>query len=211
MGDLRHRNGRCHPWTATPVGGKVEGNEKEAIGDPVKPNELARPGTQPGLALTLAASPAAREGYVALRKALAKGSLTGRLQEKIALLVADLNACAYCAAAHEELAVKMGIDDDEIAASRQARSGDAKEDAALKLAAVMVDRRGGVSDEELARARAAGLGDTEIVEVVANIALNVFRNYFALAAGQPTAQTDSADSSTAGHVDGDVPHWRTAA
>lgn len=164
--------------------GKLDDNSKEAIEDPMTPNEPARFEPRSGFGLTLAASPAAREGYVALRKALAKGSLTGRLQEKIALLVADRNGCAYCAAAHEELAAKMGIDDADIAASRQASAADTKEDAALKLAAAMVDRRGSVSEEELMRARAAGLDDAEIVEVVANVALNVFRNYFALAAGR---------------------------
>jgi AhpD family alkylhydroperoxidase len=167
-------------------------------------------GPQSGLALSLAASPAGREGYVALRKALAKGSLPGRLQEKIALLVADRNGCAYCAAAHEALAAKMGIDDDEIAASRQARGADAKEDATLKLAAAMIDSRGGVSEEELTRARAAGLGDAEIVEVVANVALNVFRNYFALVAGPATEQTDASGSGAAPHAEGDAGHRRAA-
>jgi AhpD family alkylhydroperoxidase len=165
---------------------------------------------QSGLALSLGTSPSAREGYVALRKALAKGSLPGRLQEKIALLVAERNDCAYCAAAHEELAAKMGMDDDEIAASRQASSADGKEDATLKLAAAMVDRRGGVSEEDLARARAAGLGDAEIVEVVANVALNVFRNYFALVAGQAT-QTDASGSDDAPGSEGDARYTRRAA
>jgi alkylhydroperoxidase family enzyme len=105
----------------------------------------------------------------------------------------------------------MGIDDDEIAASRQASSGDGKEDATLKLAAAMVDRRGGVSEGELRRARAAGLGDAEIVEVVANVALNVFRNYFALVAGQATAQTDASGSDDAPRAEGDARPRRRAA
>jgi AhpD family alkylhydroperoxidase len=175
------------------------------------PVGLARSGPQSGLALNLAASPAAREGYVALRKALAKGALTGRLQEKLALLVADRNACAYCAAAHEALAAKMGIDAAEIAASRQANAADVKEAAALKLAAAMVDRRGSVSGDELTRARAAGLDDAEIVEIVGNVALNVFRNYFALTAGLPTAETDGAASGSARHADGETRHWREVA
>jgi AhpD family alkylhydroperoxidase len=195
---------------ATAAEGKVEGNSRNRSGGLVKTNGLAALGPQSELALSLRASPAAREGYVALRKALAKGSLPGRLQEKIALLVAERNGCAYCAAAHEELAAKMGIDDDEIAASRRAGSGDGKEDATLKLAAAMVDRRGGVSEEELARARAAGLGDAEIVEVVANVALNVFRNYFALVAGQATAQADASGSDGAPHPEVDARHRRAA-
>jgi AhpD family alkylhydroperoxidase len=185
-------------------------NSKEALVDPVEPNGLTRFEPQ-ALALTLAASSAAREGYVALRKALAKGSLTERLQGKISLLLADRNRCAYCAAAHEAMAVKLGIGDAEIAASRQASAADAKEDAALKLAAAMVDRRGNVSEEELTRARAAGLGDAEIVEVVANVALNVFRNYFALAAGLPTAQSDGAGSRSARDADGATRDWRKVA
>ena len=38
-------------------------------------------------------------------------------------------------------------------------------------------QRGEVSDSELQRARAAGLTDGELVETVANIALNIFTNY----------------------------------
>jgi alkylhydroperoxidase family enzyme len=38
-------------------------------------------------------------------------------------------------------------------------------------------RRGQVSDATLSAARAAGLDDGEIVEVVAHVALNVFTNY----------------------------------
>jgi alkylhydroperoxidase family enzyme len=38
--------------------------------------------------------------------------------------------------------------------------------------------RGNVSDEDLSAARAAGLSDAQIVEVVASVALNVLTNYF---------------------------------
>jgi AhpD family alkylhydroperoxidase len=143
----------------------------------------------------LASSPAALEGYTALTSALAKGSLRARLREQIALLVAERNACAYCLAAHEKLAARVGLSEAEIAASLQARADDAKADAALKLAAAMVDGRGHVSDEELARVRAAGLGDAEIAEVAANVALNVFRNYFALAA-RPRSGAGTEQGST---------------
>ena len=37
--------------------------------------------------------------------------------------------------------------------------------------------RGRVSDDTLADARAAGVADAEIIEVVAHVALNVFTNY----------------------------------
>jgi hypothetical protein len=46
--------------------------------------------------------------------------------------------------------------------------------ASLKLARSIVVRRGELSDADLGRARAGGLSDGEIVETVANVALNHF-------------------------------------
>jgi uncharacterized peroxidase-related enzyme len=156
----------------------------------------ARFGSPSPFVLALASSPAALEGYTDLTKALGRGSFRARVREQIALLVADRNECAYCAAAHEALAARVGLDDAAIEASRRASAADPKSDALLKLAAAVVDRRGAVTDEELTRARAAGVSDGEIVEVVANVALNVFRNYFALVAGshveQPSSRTARA-------------------
>jgi uncharacterized peroxidase-related enzyme len=143
----------------------------------------ARFGPPSPFTLALAVSPAALEGYVKLTKALTHGSFRARVREQIALLVAHRNDCAYCSAAHERLAARVGLDEAAIEASRRASAADPKTDALLKLAAAVVDRRGAVTDQELERARAAGLSDGEIVETVANVALNVFRNYFAQVAG----------------------------
>ena len=48
----------------------------------------------------------------------------------------------------------------------------------LNLAAAVVNTRGDVDDSDLVAARAAGLSDEEIAEVVANVALNFFTNFF---------------------------------
>jgi alkylhydroperoxidase family enzyme len=42
--------------------------------------------------------------------------------------------------------------------------------------------RGDITATELAEAKAAGVTDAEIVEVVANVALNIFTNYLNIAA-----------------------------
>ncbi|MGA3267574.1 MAG: hypothetical protein ABSE16_12205 [Verrucomicrobiota bacterium] len=55
---------------------------------------------------------------------------------------------------------------------------DAKADAILKLARSIVVKRGEITDEEFQGARQAGLSDGEIVEVAANVAVNIFTNYF---------------------------------
>ena len=41
----------------------------------------------------------------------------------------------------------------------------------------MVETRGQVSDADVAAARSAGLDDARIIEVIANVALNVLTNF----------------------------------
>jgi len=58
--------------------------------------------------------------------------------------------------------------------ARQAKAADARKAALLDLAVAVNRSRGRVSDQSLVAARAAGIVDAEIVEVVAHVALNVF-------------------------------------
>jgi uncharacterized peroxidase-related enzyme len=134
-------------------------------------------GLTPNLMKTLAASPAALEGYLTLTAALAGGALDTRFREQIALVVAQTNACEYCLAAHTALAALGGLQPDEIAGSRAARATDSKRDAGLKFARAVVLERGQVSDAAVANVRTAGFDDTEITEIVANVAVNIFSNY----------------------------------
>jgi alkylhydroperoxidase family enzyme len=46
------------------------------------------------------------------------------------------------------------------------------------MATLIVEKRGRVSDEDVARVRYAGHTDAEIAEIVANVAVNIFTNYF---------------------------------
>ncbi len=145
----------------------------------------AKIGMTPNLMKTLAAAPAALEGYLNLNAALGSGGLDAKLREQIALTVAQANACEYCLSAHSAIGKMVGLQAEEIAASREARSADAKREAGLQFAQAIVVERGGVSDDTLARVRAAGYTDGEITEIVANVALNIFTNYF-----NHVAQTD---------------------
>jgi alkylhydroperoxidase family enzyme len=54
---------------------------------------------------------------------------------------------------------------------------------AMAFALAVLQAKGRVSDATLAEARAAGLDDNEIVELVAHVALNVFTNYLNNLAG----------------------------
>jgi len=63
----------------------------------------------------------------------------------------------------------------------------------------IVVQRGGLSDADLARARAGGLSDGEIVETVANVALNIFENYMSHVARIPIDR-DSRETPSPGGV-----------
>ena len=139
----------------------------------------------PNLFHVLANAPVALEGFMSLGAALARGALDERTREQLALAIASSNLCAYCVNAHTAVAVKIGLTQGEIGDAIRARAVDARTDTILKLARSIVVHRGELSDADLARARAGGLSDGEIVETVANVALNIFENYMSHLARVP--------------------------
>jgi uncharacterized peroxidase-related enzyme len=134
-------------------------------------------GFVPNLMRVLGNSPAALEGYLGFSSTLAGGALSPRLREQIALVVAEINGCGYCLSAHTVLGGKAGLSPDEVLEARRVCATDEKSGAALKFARAVTLQRGHVADCELQAARAAGLGEAEIVEVVLHVALNVLTNY----------------------------------
>jgi len=137
----------------------------------------AKMGIVPNLTRVLANAPAALEGYLNFSGALAGGEFDAKVREQIALTVAQANLCDYCLSAHTLIGGKVGLSTDDIQAARAAISTTPRTDAILKLARAIVVSRGEVTDPDLRAARHAGLGDSEIVETVANVALNIFTNY----------------------------------
>ncbi len=135
-------------------------------------------GMTPNLMRTLAHSPAALEGYLALSGALAHGALPAKVREELALYVGQTNACDYCVAAHSLLGKMAGLQPDQLLSARRGSDADPLAQAALTLAHQVLETRGEVSDANLAAARSAGLSDAQIAEVVAHVALNVYTNYF---------------------------------
>jgi len=135
-------------------------------------------GTVPNLMKMIGNSPSALEGYLSLNGALGKGALPIRLRERIALAIAEFNACEYCLAAHSFLAEHQAkITGAEIASARDGRSEDSRTEAALQFALQVASQHGKISDRELAAVREAGFDDAGIVEIVVNVALNVLTNY----------------------------------
>jgi uncharacterized peroxidase-related enzyme len=134
-------------------------------------------GTVPNLMRVLGNSPAALEGYLNFSGALAGGVFNARVREQIALAVAEINDCGYCRSAHTYLGGKAGLNEKEIGDARNVLAADEHTAAILNLARSIVVQRGELSDGEFKAARAAQLTDAEIVETVANVALNILTNY----------------------------------
>ena len=137
----------------------------------------------PNMTRVMANSPAVLEGYLAFSGALAGGSLPAKLREELALAVGELNACQYCVSAHTAIGKLTGLTDTEIEQARDARSSSPKHAAALTFARQVLASKGQITDADFDAAQRAGLSEGEVAEIIAHVALNVFTNYFNLAAG----------------------------
>ena len=138
----------------------------------------AKLGVTPNMMRTMAQSPAVLEAYLNFGAALGKGLLKAKVREQIALVSAEANQCGYCAAAHTAIGKMVGLSEDAILAAREASAEDTQTDAALKFAKAVIEKRGAVSDADLQAVKSAGFSQGEIAEVIANVALNLFTNYF---------------------------------
>lgn len=135
-------------------------------------------GSVPNLFRLVSVSPAALEGYLGMFGALGKGELPAPTRERIALAVAEINGCSYCLSAHTYLGKNLAkLDDSEIAANRNGASNDPKADAAVKFAAKVARERGHISEADLRAIKLAGYNDSQIIEIIQHVALNVWTNY----------------------------------
>lgn len=138
----------------------------------------AKLGTVPNMMRAMGNSPAVLSSYLQFSGGLAAGSLSNRQRELIALAVGQTNECDYCLAAHSALGKMAGLSNEQITDARRGESVDSKDAALVKFAVKLVEQRGHVSDAELADFRAQGFDDAAVAEVIGNVALNVFTNYF---------------------------------
>ena len=136
-------------------------------------------GTPNNMFKVMANSPALLKGYLALAGALAGGVLPAGVREKLAISTAEYNGCEYCLSAHTHLGATVAkVDAEELSKARHAQSSAPHTAALLTLSDAIARGHGFVADDVVQAARDAGVTDTEIGEVVGNLALNVLTNYF---------------------------------
>jgi uncharacterized peroxidase-related enzyme len=135
-------------------------------------------GMVPNAIAVMAQSPAVVQAYLDSTEDLARGSLSEALRQQIALMVSETNQSEYCVSAHSVFGRKAGLTESDMLDARHGTSSDSKTNAALTFARKLVEDRGHVSDEDVEEVRQAGFTEGEVVEIVANVGLVNFTNYF---------------------------------
>jgi uncharacterized peroxidase-related enzyme len=129
-------------------------------------------GFLPNLFATLAKAPVALDTYLQASATLGKSSLSAKEKEAVYLATSQVNGCDYCLAAHTFFGSKAGLSSEDIVAARQGELN-----AYAALAYQLTESRGHLSDEQIAAARAAGIDDSKIIEVIAVVAVQTLTNY----------------------------------
>jgi len=147
-------------------------SEQKALFDGIQ----AQLGMVPNFLKVFANSPAALRAFLGLYAIAGEGSLDPQTRERIALALAQQNACEYCVSAHTAIGRKAGLDAAEIEANRAGTSQDAKAAAAVKFARALVAHMGEVTTAELLEVRNAGYNEAQIVEIITHVGLNILTN-----------------------------------
>ncbi len=134
-------------------------------------------GRVPNIIGTMAHSSAVLHSYLSFSGAIKSGSLSNELRECVAMTVAGINECSYCAAAHHAIGQSQGQSSEDLRSCLRGESKDAKTQAALDFSRQIIETKGFVSDEQFKTIRDAGFSEGEVLELVATVSLNTFTNY----------------------------------
>lgn len=127
--------------------------------------------------LQFANSEAALQAYLAMESALSQGSLDLRDIECVKLLVSEMTQCQYCLSIHTAKSRKAGISKDQAIAIRQGQAtGDERLDAIVSLVSKLFRNPGVISQDELDKARSAGLTDENLVDICMAMSTIFFTN-----------------------------------
>lgn len=146
--------------------------EQKALYDAIH----AQLGMVPNFLKIFANSPAALKAFLGLHGIAGAGSLDALTRERIALALAQQNSCAYCLSAHTAIGRKVGLDSAEIDANRAGGSHDEKAAVAVRFARALVAHMGEVTTDELVEMRNAGYSESDIVEVITHVGMNILTN-----------------------------------
>jgi alkylhydroperoxidase family enzyme len=120
--------------------------------------------------------------YLRFNSAFESAKMPPKLRALITTTVAELNGCAYTLSAAMVLGRHVGLEEQELNAARQVQASDPQAMAALRFAERLVTERGRIPAAEVENFRDFGFTDEDIVDIIALVCLNLFRNYLNLVA-----------------------------
>lgn len=136
----------------------------------------------PNFLKVLANSMPVLKAYIEIDQSLTQGLLPSAAREQIALAVAEINGSSYSISAHAVAAEDAGLTKKDIQLARRSAAFDPKTNAMLRFAQKLVLQRGKVSDKDISALGNAGFSQAELLEIAANVVLNIFTNYINLIA-----------------------------
>lgn len=154
------------------VGPESASPEQKALYDIIQ----GQLGMVPNFLKVFANSPAALKAFLGLHSIAGNGSLDPKTRERIALALAQQNSCEYCLSAHTAIGRKAGLSSAEIEANRAGTSQEAQAAVAVKFARSVVANMGEVTTAELIEMREAGYSESDIVEVITHVGMNLLTN-----------------------------------
>ena len=134
-------------------------------------------GFVPNLFLLMAMSPPALQAFIGIQGSLVK-SLDINTIEAMGMAVSQDSGCDYCLATHSHLGSNFGkLTAEELSLNRRGTSSDPKRAAAVRFSKAVANKRGKVSDSELAAIREAGFTDSQIITIIALTAQYLMTNF----------------------------------
>ena len=127
----------------------------------------------------LAQSPSAHKAYAELQTLNHNGHLDRLTGLRIALTLAALNQCQHSLSLHTVSAREAGLNSSEIDSIWQGTSQDAKGAVAVQFArnlANLSSNNDKLNPEQWHNIRNAGYGDSEILEIISHVAMNLLGN-----------------------------------
>jgi uncharacterized peroxidase-related enzyme len=135
----------------------------------------------PNVFATIAESPEALEGFVALNGVFGESSLNPEEQQIVLLATSTENNCVYCVAGHTAFAHQIGMPEENIEAMRDMRPlEDEKLQALNNVVRQMVRNRGRVSEGDIRQFMAVGYTRQQFFEVVIGVCVKTFSNYVSI-------------------------------
>jgi AhpD family alkylhydroperoxidase len=153
----------------------------------------------PNLAGTIAGSPTALQGFVAMQSALRRSAQLSPLErEVVGITVSHANESRYSMAAHSTFAAGAGASADVLAALRSGSEiPDARLEALHAFTKLLLSDRGHVAEDHLAAFTRAGYSIENALEVITQIAYTTLANFVANVADTPVDDAFAAHAWTA--------------